>query len=135
MRRAAYPCVAYADADAAIQWLKDALGFTEKEIHRDDQGRIVHGELLLGDALIMMGSDRGDDGPGFRSPRGGPLTAGIYLAVDDPDALHARAVAAGAKVVRELVDTDYGSRDFAVRDPEGNLWSFGTYRGEPRRVS
>jgi uncharacterized glyoxalase superfamily protein PhnB len=44
-------------------------------------------------------------------------------------------VAAGAEVVQPLHDTDYGSRDFAVRDPEGNLWSFGTYPGEPRRVS
>lgn len=43
--------------------------------------------------------------------------------------IHARAVAAGATMVRELVETDYGSLDFAVRDPEGNIWSFGTYRG------
>jgi uncharacterized glyoxalase superfamily protein PhnB len=49
---------------------------------------------------------------------------------DDPDALHQRAVAAGAPIVRELSDTDYGSREFAARDLEGNLWSFGTYRPE-----
>jgi uncharacterized glyoxalase superfamily protein PhnB len=54
------------------------------------------------------------------------------VVTDEPDALHDRAVAAGAEVVAPLHDTDYGSRDFAVRDPEGNLWSFGTYRGEPR---
>ena len=52
---------------------------------------------------------------------------------DEPDALFARAVAAGAEVIAGLHDTDYGSRDFAVRDPEGNRWSFGTYRGEPRK--
>ena len=54
------------------------------------------------------------------------------MVCDDPDALFKRAVAAGATVVQELHDTDYGSRDFAARDPEGNHWSFGTYRGHPR---
>jgi uncharacterized glyoxalase superfamily protein PhnB len=53
-----------------------------------------------------------------------------YVVVDDPDAHHERAVAAGAEIVRELTDTDYGSREFSARDPEGNLWSFGTYRPE-----
>jgi uncharacterized glyoxalase superfamily protein PhnB len=52
---------------------------------------------------------------------------------DDVDALYERAKQAGAEITRELIDTDYGSRDFTARDPEGNLWSFGTYRGEPRR--
>lgn len=55
-----------------------------------------------------------------------------YVVTDDPDALHARAVAHGAKVIQELHETDYGSRDFAVADPEGNRWSFGTYPGAPR---
>ncbi|HEX3961516.1 MAG TPA: VOC family protein [Trebonia sp.] len=55
-----------------------------------------------------------------------------YVVTDDPDALHARAVAHGVKVTQEPHDTDYGSRDFAVEDPERNRWSFGTYRGTPR---
>ena len=63
-----------------------------------------------------------------------PGTFAAYVVTDDPDALFARAKAAGAPVVRELHETDYGSRDFAVRDPEGNLWSFGTYPGEPRKA-
>lgn len=50
-----------------------------------------------------------------------------YVVVDDPDGLFERARTAGAEIVQELIDTDYGSRDFSVRDPEGNLWSFGTY--------
>lgn len=61
-----------------------------------------------------------------------PGTFGAYVVTDDPDTLYARAVAAGAEVIRELATTDYGSRDFIVRDPEGNRWSFGTYRGAPR---
>ena len=61
-----------------------------------------------------------------------PGTFGAYVVTDDPDGLCKRAVGAGAEIFRDLHDTDYGSRDFAVRDPEGNLWSFGTYRGAPR---
>jgi uncharacterized glyoxalase superfamily protein PhnB len=60
----------------------------------------------------------------------GPFSA--YVVCDDPDALFARAVDNGAVVVSGLTDKDYGSRDFCVRDPEGHLWSFGTYRGHPR---
>ncbi|MFD6273209.1 VOC family protein, partial [Nocardia asteroides] len=56
--------------------------------------------------------------------------ASLYLVTDQPDALHARAIAAGARLIRDLRDEDYGSRGFSVADPEGNLWSFGTYRGE-----
>ena len=59
-----------------------------------------------------------------------PGTGAVYVAVPDVDRLHERARAAGAEIVMEPFDTDYGSRDFAARDPEGNLWSFGTYRPE-----
>jgi uncharacterized glyoxalase superfamily protein PhnB len=128
MTARAYPCLSYTDADAAIRWMHDALGFTEKEVYRDDAGAVAHAEVVLGDALIMLGADRDDGGPGFSSPKGGRPTAGIYLGVDDADAAHARAVAAGVELVRELQDTTYGSREFGVRDPEGNLWFVGTYR-------
>src|SRR5262249_28968392 len=58
---------------------------------------------------------------------------GAYVVTDDPDGVHDRAVKAGAEIIMELHETDYGSRDFAARDPEGNRWSFGTYRGAPRK--
>ncbi|MHB1571911.1 MAG: VOC family protein [Solirubrobacteraceae bacterium] len=54
-------------------------------------------------------------------------TVSLYIAVGDPGTVHARATQAGAEIVRKLTDTDYGSREFSVRDPEGNLWSFGSY--------
>ena len=57
---------------------------------------------------------------------------GAYAVTDEPDALFARAIGAGAQILREPNDTDYGSREFGVLDPEGNRWSFGTYRGAPR---
>jgi len=52
----------------------------------------------------------------------------LYVTVDDPDGLHTRAVDAGAEIVVGLTDQDYGSREFAARDPHGNIWCFGTYR-------
>jgi len=55
-------------------------------------------------------------------------TLSLYLVVADPDAQHDRAKAAGARIVRELTDTEYGSREFTARDLEGNMWSFGTYQ-------
>jgi uncharacterized glyoxalase superfamily protein PhnB len=62
-----------------------------------------------------------------------PIRFGCHVVTDEPDRLFARATAAGAEILQGLRETDYGSRDFAVRDPEGNRWSFGTYRGEPRK--
>ena len=75
---------------------------------------------------VMLGSADADDDLRWLG------TFGAYVARDDPDGLHARAVAAGAEIVAGVYDTDYGSRDSA-HDPEGNRWSFGTYRGEPVR--
>lgn len=88
---------------------------------------IHHAELAYGSSILMLGQSRDDDYGKLIGGMDGRRTDSIYVAVDDPDALHARAKAAGAKIEMELRDTDYGSRDFACRDPEGNLWSFGTY--------
>jgi uncharacterized glyoxalase superfamily protein PhnB len=74
----------------------------------------------------------GDDRPGGSEWTRTPGTAGAYVVTADVDALHARAVAAGAEILEGPVDREYGSRDFIARDPEGNLWSFGTYPGQPR---
>jgi len=116
-----YPVFRYRDARAAIDWLTQAFGFTEKEVHEGEDGTIVHAELRAGKGLIMIGTDS-DDGPDSQAGHGS-----VYIAIDDPDALHERAVSAGAEITRPLTDTDYGSREFSTRDPEGNRWSFGTY--------
>ena len=114
------------DAEAMIAWLKEVLGFSERVIYRGD-GRIKHAELAFGSSILMLGADD-DDAYGKRvGDLGGRRTDAVYLAVDDPDALYGRVKAAGAKIEMEPYDTDYGSRDFAARDPEGGLWSFGTY--------
>jgi uncharacterized glyoxalase superfamily protein PhnB len=120
-----YPNLLYADADAAIEWLERTLGFERGEVHRDDDGKIAHAELSLDSSVIMLGTAGAGREP-FRSlAAGGGL---VYVAVDDVDSLYERARGAGADVALELMDTDYGSRDFTLRDPEGTLWSFGTYR-------
>jgi uncharacterized glyoxalase superfamily protein PhnB len=121
---ALYPNLLYHDAAAAIGWLEQ-LGFECISDHRDDAGDVVHGELALDSAVVMLGTAGAGREP-FRSlPARGAL---IYCAVGDVDAVCDRARSAGAEIVVEPMDTDYGSRDLALRDPEGNLWSFGTYR-------
>ena len=116
------PVLVYDNADAAIQFLIQAFGFTEKSRHPNPDGTVAHAELVYGGSYIGL-SDRIK---GVQSLFDlGPCA--IYVTVDDPDAHHAQAVAAGAEVVCPLTDQDYGSRDYAVRDPEGFVWSFGTY--------
>ena len=127
-----FPALRYRDADAALAWLRQAFGTEERDVYRDRDGRIRHAELSLGDGLIMLGSYHEDGflGGSPPDPRAGAIS--LYVAVGDPDAVHARATQARAEIVRELTDTDYGSSEFSVRDLEGNLWSFGTYNPHDR---
>jgi uncharacterized glyoxalase superfamily protein PhnB len=118
-----YPTLRYDDAPAAIDFLSKAFGFEAFEVHTSSSGAIDHALVAYDTGIVMIGS-RGD------GPRG-PFdhgTACIYVAVDDPDAHHDAATSAGAEIVHGLVDQPYGSREYAARDPEGNVWSFGTYR-------
>ncbi|MCK1518606.1 VOC family protein [Bradyrhizobium sp. 190] len=121
-----YPTMRCRDAEAMIRWLKDVIGFTEYVVYRKD-GAVQHAELAYGSSLLMLGQSRDDEYGKLVGDIGGRRTDSLYVAVDDPDALHARIKASGASIEMELHNTDYGSRDFACRDPEGNLWSFGTY--------
>jgi uncharacterized glyoxalase superfamily protein PhnB len=125
-----WPTLRARDARSLIRFLVDAFGFEQTVVYAD--GELVHHAQLswpLGGG-IMLGSAR--DGGTDHWPIQ-PGTFGAYVVTDDTDALHTRAAAAGAEIVKGPYDTDYGSRDFQARDPEGNRWSFGTYRGEPRR--
>jgi uncharacterized glyoxalase superfamily protein PhnB len=120
-----WPAFQYADAPAAIAFLVDVLGFTESVRFAD--GDTVHHAELRGPAGggVMLGTRR-DGSPLSEMP---PASGAAYLFCPDPDELYARARRAGARIVRELEDTDYGSREFAVADPEGVVWSVGTYAG------
>ncbi len=122
-----FPAMRYRDADAAIDWLTRAFGFQEKAVYRDGDGAVQHAELTLGTGLIMLGQYSEEGWMGGHVPDALASTISLYLVVQDPDAHHDRAKAAGAQIVRELADQDYGSREYSARDLEGNLWSFGTY--------
>ncbi|HEV2735741.1 MAG TPA: VOC family protein [Longimicrobiaceae bacterium] len=123
-----FPFLRYRDAHAAVRWLCDAFGFEEKSVFAGPDGTVAHAELGTGGSVVMLGS-AGDDALGMRTPRElGAVTGGVYVYVEDVDAHHRRAAAAGAEMVLELREMDYGSREYTCRDPEGNLWSFGTYR-------
>lgn len=127
-RQSIYPFMRYADAPAAMRWLARAFGFEEHMVVPGENGAIAHAELKLGADMIMIGSQR-EDGFALRAPgKDGSASQGCYIAIEDIDAHYARAVEAGAEVINPLRDTDYGSREYVVRDPEGHIWSFGTYR-------
>lgn len=122
-----WPALRYRDAPAAIRFLKDAFAFTEAVVHPGEgEGIVAHAELAWpGGGGVMLGSVRPDSTIAELPPG----TGSVYIYTEDPDGLYERACAAGARVVLAVHDTDHGSRDFTVRDPEGVYWSFGTYRG------
>jgi uncharacterized glyoxalase superfamily protein PhnB len=122
-----FPALRYSDANAAIEWLKQAFGFEEKTVYRGDDGEVNHAELALGEGIVMLGERRPDGWLGGGAPDARASTVSIYIVVADPDAHYERARAAGTEIVRELTDEDYGSREYSARDLDGNLWSFGTY--------
>ena len=116
--------MSFRNADAMIAWLSE-IGFVEHATYRSetDPSVVEHAEWLWpGGGGLMFGSLRDD---GAVTNVGG---SAAYLVTDDPDAVFDRAVEAGAKVVREMVDQDYGGRGGSVADPEGNHWSFGDYQ-------
>jgi uncharacterized glyoxalase superfamily protein PhnB len=120
----------YRNAPAAIEWLCTVFGFERHAVYEGENGTIAHAELTLGNGMVMLGSGKDDEyGRGFKPPvdLGGIETRSVYIVVPNADAAYARAVAAGAKVVRPIQDTPYGSREFTVKDPEGYSWSAGTY--------
>lgn len=122
-----YPTLSYADARAAIDWLSRAFGFTLKVAYDAPDGSVAHAEMTFGDGMVMFGSKKNQPAwlqPGLQS---------IYVHVADADAHYARAKAAGARIVREIEDTNYGSREYTACDPDGHFWHFGTYRPEVDR--
>ena len=107
-------------------WLVGVVGFAEHAVH-EDAGMIVHAELAFGCAMLMLGQQR-EDAYGARvGALDGRRTDALYIAVDNADDLFARIAPSGVSVEQMPYDTQYGSREFSVRDREGNLWTFGTY--------
>jgi uncharacterized glyoxalase superfamily protein PhnB len=124
------PCMRYRDAPAAIDWLCTTLGFERNLVVPNDDGTIAHAQLSYGNGMVMLGSIFDTEyGRLMKQPAeiGMSVTQSIYLVVNDADAVHARAVRAGVPILMELRDEDYGGRGFTLRDPEGHVWSIGTY--------
>lgn len=123
------PAMQYRDAPAAIAFLCEAFGFEKGLVVEGEDGTIAHAQLTLGNGMIMVGSRK--DTPYGRlmmaADVAGGATQSVYVVIADADAHYARAKAAGAEIVIELVTQDYGGRDYTCRDPEGHIWTFGTY--------
>ena len=121
----------YQDPVRAIDWLCEAFGFEVRLKVAGDDGTIVHSELTFGDGVVMVAGERSDAGTLSRSPKslGGADTQGLFVYVDDIEAHHARATAAGARVTRALNTSDYGAdywsdRGYGCADIEGHIWYF-----------
>jgi uncharacterized glyoxalase superfamily protein PhnB len=114
------PYLLYADLEHALAWLTEAFGGHEVDrLERD--GRLAHGEIEIDGAHVLVGSPES----GYEPPRAraGP-TAFVYLFLEDVDAHYARAVAAGAEIMEEPNDQEYGDRRYGAVDPEGHWWFF-----------
>lgn len=123
-----WPALQAHDPRRVIDFLV-ALGFVETACYADDVGVIQHAQLDWPDGGgVMLGAHK-PAGPFSQQPG----TSAAYVVTGDVDAVLARARALGVDVPEAAVEQDYGSREVAVRDPEGNQWTFGTYPGEPRR--
>ena len=118
-----FPVLRYNDAPAAIAFLVKAMGFDVKTDHRLPDGSVAHADLAFGAGGVGVSSRRtsSPESPWAHVPHG------LYIVVNDADGFYERARAAGAEIASPIVDQPYGSREFALRDPEGHLWGFGTY--------
>lgn len=123
------PTMRYRDASAAMEWLCEVFGFSRHLVVPGADGIVAHAQLTLGDGMIMLGSERDDAHGGLMKVPGpgGTNTQSSCLVVDDPHAVHDRAVAAGAEIVSPLESPEYGGVFFACRDPEGHVWNVGSY--------
>jgi uncharacterized glyoxalase superfamily protein PhnB len=129
-RATVIPCLRYRDAPKMIDWLCDTFGFEKQLVVPGPDNTIVHSQLSFGNGMIMVGSTIDSEFGRFMAQPGevgGRETQAAYVTVNDVDALYQRAQANGASFVIPIKDEDYGGRDFTCRDPEGHLWSFGTY--------
>jgi uncharacterized glyoxalase superfamily protein PhnB len=125
------PALRYRDAAAAIAFLCEAFGFDRNLVVPGENDTIAHAQLSFGNGMIMLGSHphEGPYGEFVEPPahNDAVTTMGIYVIVTDVDAHYARAKKAGAKILLEPKNQDYGGRDYTCRDSEGHVWSFGSY--------
>jgi uncharacterized glyoxalase superfamily protein PhnB len=123
------PYLYYNDLGAALEWLGKAFGFQERMRLPGEDGALMHAEMGMADCVVMMGlpSQEFETSSAQDLPR---VNASLYVYVEDVDAHHAHASAAGAEP-GELQDMFWGDRMYAVRDLEGHHWTFATAKNEP----
>jgi uncharacterized glyoxalase superfamily protein PhnB len=125
------PGLRYRDAMPMIEWLCSAFGFEKQAIYEGPEGVVMHAELTFGGGMIMVASvSNGTPASNLlKQPDeiGGAETQTPYLIVSDIDAVYASAKLAGAKMVIDLEEKEYGGKAFSCRDPEGHIWHVGTY--------
>ena len=129
-RATVIPCLRYRDAPAAINWLCRVFGFEEQLVVPNEDGTIAHAQLSFGNGMIMLGSASDTEfGRLMKHPDeiGGAETQTSYVVVSDADLVYRQAKAAGAEIILDIKDEDYGGRGFTCRDLEGHIWNFGTY--------
>ncbi|MDG2025327.1 MAG: glyoxalase [Actinomycetota bacterium] len=124
-----WPTIRCKNSRLVIDFLVTAFGFREHFFVANEGGEgVLHAELRWPRGGGVMLGDQIPGDPSHLELPGGPSS--VYVVTDEPDALYDRAVEAGADIIRGLTDEGYGSRGFSAVDPEGNVWSFGTYAGE-----
>lgn len=123
------PTMRYEDAPTMIDWLCNAFGFTRHLVVEDGDGGIAHAQLTRGNGMIMLGTARDNAFGALQSTARalGGISQSPYIVVDDVDAVCKQARTLGAEISMEPKNEDYGGRVFSCRDPEGQLWNFGTY--------
>ncbi len=123
------PIMRYEDAPRAIEWLCEAFGFEKHLVVPGEDGTILHAQLKSGEAMIMMGSERSDDMRMVSPAKAGGNTRSVYVVIDDSDVKDhfARAKAAGAEIVHEIIEPPHGGQLYSCLDLEGHLWNFGSY--------
>lgn len=124
--RTATPYLIVKGAADAIEFYKRAFGATEMLRMADPQGRVGHAEIKIGDSVIMLADEH--PSMGYRSPRSlGGSSVSILLYLEDVDGVFERAVKAGAKAQRPVMDQFYGDRSGTLEDPFGHVWTIATH--------
>ncbi len=124
------PTMRYKDAPKAIEWLCKAFGFEIHLVVQGENGTIAHAQLSFGNAMIMLGSENDNEYGNFlKTPKDldGFNTQAPYIFVEEVDEHYRGAIAAGAEIVLDIKDEDYGGRGYSCQDPEGYIWNFGSY--------
>ncbi|MFJ9903756.1 VOC family protein [Streptomyces sp. NPDC101152] len=110
------PVLIYPDVRAAVAWLGEAFGFTERVRIGEDH----RSQLTVGDGAVIIGDVRQDRRP----PRPGEVTHSVMVRVEDARAHCERARAHGARILAEPTDFPYGERQYTAEDPAGHHWTF-----------